>query len=589
MSITPSGAVGAGDRDRIARDAQPAFGEQPHRQRIEPVLGREDARRQARLVIVAVHRHDRLRDDRPGIDLVAHEMHGAAGKPDAGGERLPLRMKSGEGRQQRGMDIDEPIAPSRDKRAVEDAHISGQRDESDAALPQRGIGRRGEGLPALLGNNAVRDPGAGGPPEARRLGAVADHENDFGRIGRVGGGLDQRLQVRPAARDQNADLEPGHCPPIGSSALGRHAASAMHRITASHHGVASQTALSPAKRGRCAARIRDRGRSAMTLPLMAASAGGRSGRRIAGAAFLSLLLLVQAAGEPARAQETDPFSATVKVDARADTAAKAREAARIDGQRRALAAIAERLSGGGAPAKAAEARRQGDHRSRRQFRGCERAHVGGALSGRLHVSFPAGRDPAGPGCCRDAGAGTAEAPRQPPAAKPDVAEQSATSTVIIPVYQSAGRAVLWEDPNPWREAWDHAPATSGPVVVPLGDAGDLAAIDAGKARAGDSDAIAAVARRNGGEEALVAVAVLQGSSDRPTGLDVGLHRYRGGRLVDTRSKGFTANPGESTAELLRRAVAAVAPDIGAGQEPEPPPWLFRGSRSKRKRSRRCCR
>ena len=63
------------------------------------------------------------------------------------------------------------------------------------------------------------------------------------------------------------------------------------------------------ERGRCAARVRDRGRSAMTLPLMAASAGGRSGRRIAGAAFLFLLLLVQAAGEPARAQETDPFSA----------------------------------------------------------------------------------------------------------------------------------------------------------------------------------------------------------------------------------------------------------------------------------------
>ena len=69
---------------------------------------------------------------------------------------------------------------------------------------------------------------------------------------------------------------------------------------------------------------------------------------------------------------------------------------------------------------------------------------------------------------------------------------------------------------------------------------------------------------------------LQGSSDQPTGLDVRLRRYRGGRLVDTRSKGFTANPGESTADLLRRAVAAVAPDIGAGWEPEPPPLATQG-------------
>src|SRR4051794_22733385 len=120
---------------------------------------------------------------------------------------------------------------------------------------------------------------------------------------------------------------------------------------ASRHGVTSQTALSPQQRGRNAAKIWDRGRSAMSLPRMAASAGSRGGRRIAGVASLAVLLLAQAAGEPARAQETDPFSTTVKVDARADTAAKARETARVDGQRRALAAIAERLSGGGAAAK----------------------------------------------------------------------------------------------------------------------------------------------------------------------------------------------------------------------------------------------
>jgi hypothetical protein len=134
---------------------------------------------------------------------------------------------------------------------------------------------------------------------------------------------------------------------------------------------------------------------------------------------------------------------------------------------------------------------------------------------------------------------------------------------------------LWDDSNPWREAWEYAPAASGRAVVPLGDAGDLAAIDAEKARAGDTEAIAAVARRNGGGEVVVALAALQGSSDHPTALDVGLRRYRGGRLVDTRSQGFSANPGESTTDLLRRAVAAIAPDIGAGREPEAPPSAAR--------------
>ena len=61
--------------------------------------------------------------------------------------------------------------------------------------------------------------------------------------------------------------------------------------------------------------------------------------------------LVQLFAAPSVAQEADRFSAAVKVDAGADTAVKAREAARVEGQRRALATIAERLSGGGAPVK----------------------------------------------------------------------------------------------------------------------------------------------------------------------------------------------------------------------------------------------
>ena len=176
-------------------------------------------------------------------------------------------------------------------------------------------------------------------------------------------------------------------------------------------------------------------------------------------------------------------------------------------------------------------------------------------------------------------AGAAEPSARPIAderpTKPNVAEPNAAPTVIIPVFESAGQAVLWDDPNPWREAWEHAPAVSGSAVVPLGDAGDLAAIDAEKARAGDADAIATIARRNGGDAAVVAVAVLQGSSDRPSGLDVRLRRFRDGRLVDTRSASYSASPGESTADLLRRAVAAIAPDITVGRASEASPSAAR--------------
>ena len=92
----------------------------------------------------------------------------------------------------------------------------------------------------------------------------------------------------------------------------------------------------------------------MGSPLTPRGAVSRSGWRRAGAAALGLLLLI-AAAMPGRAQDAeDPYTATVKVDATADSAANAREAARIDGQRRALAALADRVSGGTGAAKLAK-------------------------------------------------------------------------------------------------------------------------------------------------------------------------------------------------------------------------------------------
>src|SRR2546423_2286302 len=70
---------------------------------------------------------------------------------------------------------------------------------------------------------------------------------------------------------------------------------------------------------------------AMALPLRRAVAA------------LSLLLL--AAVTAARAAEDDPYSVTISVDATSDTIGKARDMARNDGQRKALAALVERLSG----------------------------------------------------------------------------------------------------------------------------------------------------------------------------------------------------------------------------------------------------
>jgi uncharacterized protein DUF2066 len=290
----------------------------------------------------------------------------------------------------------------------------------------------------------------------------------------------------------------------------------------------------------------------MTLPLVPAGAGRQGGWRSAGSALLvGLALGVLSA--PGRAQDVDTFSATVAVDATAGSAAQAREMARTDGQRRALAAVAERaraklpklddkaitdlvLSFEVANERMSTVRYAGDYTF--HFRPEETRRI---------LGNPVPGNPA-----------------------PVAAEESGKPVVLIPVYQSSGQARLWEDPNPWRQAWEQQPGGTGAgrLLVPLGDAGDIAVLDADKARAGDGAALAALARRNGSDEALVALAVMRGPPDRPTGLDVTVRRYRGDQPVDSHAEPVTANPGESESELLRRAAAAIVSDIGSGWKNE---------------------
>lgn len=285
---------------------------------------------------------------------------------------------------------------------------------------------------------------------------------------------------------------------------------------------------------------------------MRARAGGGRGWRRAGAAILVATALGVTTG-PARGEDADAFAATVPVDATADNVINARDTARLDGQRRALAAVVERLSGGNAPAKlpklddkaitdlVASFEVANERMSAVRYVADYTFHFQKAGIQRLMGS---------------AGIAAAAEPGKP--------------LVVIPVYQSGGQSRLWDDPNPWRDAWESQPAGAGPVklLVPLGDAGDVAAIDADKALGGDAEALAAIARQNGTDEAVVALAAPRAARDGPAGIEVNLRRYRTGQLVGSHVAPLSANPDESDESLLRRAVAATAAGIESGWKKE---------------------
>ena len=133
--------------------------------------------------------------------------------------------------------------------------------------------------------------------------------------------------------------------------------------------------------------------------------------------------------------------------------------------------------------------------------------------------------------------------------------------VVLPVLESGGAPVLWEDPNPWRDAWTAKlpPAGLVPLILPYGDLQDVQAIDAQAAVKGDAAPIQAISSRYGGADVLVADASLKADA-APHTLAVTFTRYSPGDPAPPQSvtKTFTAAPDESDGDLFAAGVAGTA-------------------------------
>jgi hypothetical protein len=147
-------------------------------------------------------------------------------------------------------------------------------------------------------------------------------------------------------------------------------------------------------------------------------------------------------------------------------------------------------------------------------------------------------------------------------ASPDIMATAAPAKralVVLPILVgSDGRPELWDDPNPWRDAWVGNAGKQGliKIVVPEGDLPDVAAIDAPKALAGDRAAIKAIAARyNNGD-----VLVVQGKFGPPGQFDMQAARYSPDNAAPPQTLQLmtTAKPGEGEVQQLARSVRYVA-------------------------------
>lgn len=88
------------------------------------------------------------------------------------------------------------------------------------------------------------------------------------------------------------------------------------------------------------------------------------------------------------------------------------------------------------------------------------------------------------------------------------AELRSRPLTIVPVLAQIDRYTLWDDPNPWREAWRNHPEGTGlvPMLAPVGDLSDLAGLSVDQAVDGDEAALTQFAERYEARGVLVAIA-----------------------------------------------------------------------------------
>jgi hypothetical protein len=263
-------------------------------------------------------------------------------------------------------------------------------------------------------------------------------------------------------------------------------------------------------------------------------------------AIAGLVLLASGAAlSLARAAEPrfDLFTVTaVALDATAANATAARDQAIADGQQRALRMLLERLTLVGDRDRLPKV---GVAQMNELLQGFEVAHE--RRSGVRYLAeytFHFRPDPVRQ-LLRQAGIAFAETPSKP--------------LLVLPVLHDGDRVVLWDDPNPWRDAWSAALIPAGLVraVQPYGELDDIASIDAEAAVRGDGDKLQAISQRYGAADVLVSQATLK--TDGVHSIDVTTTRYVAGEpgreqtWVTTTAPG----PGESDAELMQHAASGA--------------------------------
>ena len=147
------------------------------------------------------------------------------------------------------------------------------------------------------------------------------------------------------------------------------------------------------------------------------------------------------------------------------------------------------------------------------------------------------------------------------------AETASKPVLMLPVYQAAGALLLWDDPNPWRAAWQNYTENGPgqglvPMVLPVGDLNDVRTIGAEQAIEGDMARLEEIAQRYDAGDVVVAHGILRMDSyNGQPELEVYLTRFGSALQEHTVVKSFTSEPGDDMQTLLTRAAVQLTAQV----------------------------
>lgn len=148
------------------------------------------------------------------------------------------------------------------------------------------------------------------------------------------------------------------------------------------------------------------------------------------------------------------------------------------------------------------------------------------------------------------------------------AETVSKPVLILPVFQPASGLVLWEESNPWWEAWNERKMVHRlvPVVLPQGDPRDIDTLSIKQVLGGEVEALSKLAERYNAGDTLVVYARVgldpNGSGARR--VDISMTRFSISSEPEILRFTLIQNEGETVEDLLLHGANAV---IGRLEDP----------------------